>query len=152
MIVNQTWETRTGGGDGATSPRLLRESEEDLLAATERAGHEEAPMTGPTSEAAAPPLEGLFQTGFFPALPSGFSSPAAGGGDASAIGSIGGFDWGEDGAAAAAAIVGTESPPRTIRVQGEETWGEGRRDWAAEEEEELGLVEVAEEAMIDQKN
>lgn len=180
MRIVETWESGTDD-DVGTSPRLFKESEEDLfegaLVVSERAGHDEAPMTGPTSEA---PLDGLFQTGFFPALPwppdsSDFSSPAAatastvdreagGATDTEAIGSIGVFGWGEEGAAA----IGSGSP-RTIWVHGEETCREGRRDCAAaaavglpcfsvmwrgeieEEEEELELLVVA-DAISRQKN
>lgn len=157
MRINQTWETVTTTVDEeeGTSPRLFNESEEDLLegalVVSERVGHDEAPMTGPpTSEEA--PLEGLFQTGFFPALPwapdsSDLTSPATGAcgaADAEGTGSIGALCWGEEGAAAEEEIVGGSDSPRTIWLH-----GEGRRDWRFSlVEEEVESLEAA-EAIVD---
>ena len=150
MRINQTWETvTTTDEEEGTSPRLFNESEEDLLegalVVSERAGHDEAPMTGPTSEEA--PLDGLFQTGFFPAFPwappdsSDLSSPATGaGGGATDAEGIGSLRWGEEGAAEEEIVRGSDSP-RTIWLH-----GEGRRDCAGLPR--FSLVEEAAEAII----
>lgn len=126
--------TGAGGAEADPSDRPLPASEDDdlgdALAASERAGHETAPITGPASTR---PLEGLFHAGFFPrdaaaALPpppgpapsdgdgradapgasvgppAGWSSKAAAGGGERSAGWI--APEGDDGAAGVAAAMG----------------------------------------------
>lgn len=149
----QTWEA----GEDDPSDEGLIESEGDLAGArvdSDKAGQETASMTCPTSAAA--PFEGLFQAGLFPPLPfsefSAIDSSTAkvGGGAARAEGTAGSIAAaGDDGdvvmageeVAAAAAIIGSDSP-RTICVHGgcddgedddgednDETALAARRDW-----------------------
>lgn len=72
MVETVLPEPCDAGTEGNPSDRPFSDSEDDFaeegLADSDKAG-QEAPMTGPTSPAAAPPFDGLFQADRLPTLP-----------------------------------------------------------------------------------